>query len=107
MFLRHSSRSSSFLSLASNVFFFHVQRKRRIARRIVEVLTLTPVCASQSLQCSSKVASGCASSCGLNLSCSIPVFLGGHPGISFCSRLPVSRRCFRYRLIDASTPQRA
>src|SRR5258708_36179717 len=98
MFLRHSSRSSSFLSLASNVFFFHVQRKRRIARRIVEVLTLTPVCPSQSLQCSSKVASGCASSCGRNLSCSIPVFLGGHSGIDLWARLPVSPPSLRDRL---------
>src|SRR5882762_9375424 len=60
--LLHSRRSSSFLSLASNVFFFRVHRKRRIARLIVEILTLTPVSASHSLQCSSKVASGWASS---------------------------------------------
>ena len=61
---------------------------------------------SQSLQYSSKVASGCASSCGRNLSCSIPVFLGGHPGIVFGAMLPVSRRSLRYRLIDASdTPK--
>jgi len=83
------------------ISFFRVHPKRWIARLIVAILTFTPSRASQCWQCSSRVASGYASSCVRSFANNNASFLGGRPGIGLGSRFPVSRRCLRYRLIEA------
>ena len=102
----HAARASSLRSVVPSVFFLRVQPIRRMMQRIVLMLTCTPQVCFQIGQCISSVASGWASHCATQPTESGAPFFEGRPGIARGCRFPVSRRCFKYRLIVAlETPK--
>ncbi len=78
------SRMCGFILLACpQSLFFRVQPRAILARLMLAGLTLMPYLASNSWQCSSRLASGWVSSCASKLACNSAPFFAGRPGIAF------------------------
>jgi len=96
-----SSTSHFSLLRGSQDLLFRVHPRAILARLREAVLTLIPVRLTHMWHCSSRLASGCASSCSTSPCWNAAPFTAGRPAMALGRIWPVSRRALRDRLMGA------